>query len=74
MPPNWFERDGAWISAEAAGVTPGLAAPPVPVDADATLREATVWHVTTRVAGTPDSRCVARSHPHGRWIAWFDRT
>ena len=63
------ERDGAWVSAEGPGVVPGLAAPPLPPDADATLREATVWHVTTRNGGG----AVARSHPHGRWIAWLDR-
>ena len=60
-------RDGAWISAEGPGVVPGLAPPPLPVDATAALRDATVWHLVTR--GT--TRVVARSHPHCRWIEWL---
>jgi hypothetical protein len=61
------ERDGAWISAEGPGVVPGLAAPPLPAGADAVLREATVWHLTTR----DGRRALARSHPHCRWIDWL---
>jgi hypothetical protein len=60
-------RDGAWISAEGPGVVPGLAAAPLPDDADAVLREATVWHLTTREGMRP----LARSHPHCRWIDWL---
>ena len=60
-------RDGAWISAEGPGVVPGLAPPPLPDDATAAWREATVWHLVTRGA----TRVVARSHPHCRWIEWL---
>ena len=65
------ERDGAWISAESPGIVPGLTAPPLPGDADVAEREATVWHLTTRRGGRAVGRCIARSHPHGRWIEWF---
>ncbi len=65
------ERDAAWISAESANVVPGLAPPALPHDADATQREATLWHLTTRVDGVPVARPIARSHPHGRWIDWL---
>ena len=61
-------RDGLWISAESAGVIPGL-----PVDAD-DGREATLWHLTRRSnEGTAISTLVARSHAHGRWIEWVDQ-
>ena len=63
-------RDGAWISAEAPGVVPGLAAPPLPDDADPSLRTSTVWHVVTRTGDGISARVVARSHAHGRWIRW----
>jgi hypothetical protein len=65
------ERDGAWISAEGPNVVPGLAAPALPNDADAALREATVWHLTTRDDGVATTRAIARSHPHCRWIEWL---
>ena len=64
-------RDGAWISAEGPGVVPGLSAPALPDDADATRREATVWHVTTRSGDEVVTRALARSHAHGRWIEWL---
>jgi hypothetical protein len=65
------ECDGAWISAEGPNVVPGLEAPALPNDADATLREATVWHLTTRDNGVAKSRAIARSHAHCRWIEWL---
>lgn len=68
------ERDGAWISAESPGIVPGLEPPPLPDDASVALREATVWHVTTRQGDRAVSHCIARSHPHGRWIDWLDPT
>ncbi len=65
------DRDGAWISAEGPNVVPGLAAPTLPDDADATRREATIWHLTTRRDGAVVSDAIARSHPHCRWIEWL---
>lgn len=66
-------RNGIWISAEAAGVVPGLEAPSLATDADPERREATLWHVTTRDAkGACEVRAVARTHPHCRWIEWLD--
>ena len=66
-------RNGVWISAEAAGVVPGLAAPSLATDADPERREATLWHVTTRDAeGACEVRSIARTHPHCRWIEWLD--
>ena len=62
------ERDGAWISAEGQGVVPGLTAPQLPDDAGPAMREATVWHVTTRDGAVPAARAIARSHAHCRWI------
>ena len=66
------ERDGAWISAEGPNVVPGLPAPPLPATPtgmpDATMREATVWHLTTRDGAQTSTRVLARSHPHCRWI------
>ena len=67
-------RDGAWISAEGPGIVPGLVPAALPDDASLASREATVWHVTTRRGGAAVGRCIARSHPHGRWIEWLDRT
>ncbi len=67
------ERDGVWISAESLGIVPGLEPPALPDDASVTLREATVWHVTIRQDDRAVSRCIARSHPHCRWIEWLDR-
>ncbi len=67
-----IERDGVWISAEAAGVVAGLGAPTLPVDATPERREATLWHVTTRNADdTCEVHTMARSHPHCRWIEWL---
>lgn len=64
-------RDGLWISAEGAGVVPGLAFDPAQENDG---REATLWHCTRRgVAGDARSTLVARSHPHGRWIEWIDQ-
>jgi hypothetical protein len=70
------ERDGAWISAEGPRVIAGLDPPVLADDADPARREATLWHVTTRDAGsanapTTKTRVVARSHPHCRWIEWL---
>lgn len=65
------EHDGVWISAESPGIVPGLAPPALPDDASVMLREATVWHVTTRQDGRAISHCIARSHPHCRWIEWL---
>lgn len=66
------ERDGVWISAEAAGVVPGLAAPALADDPSPARREATLWHVTTRNAdGACEVRTMARTHPHCRWIEWL---
>ena len=66
------DRDGVWISAESAGVVPGLDAPALPGDASPARREATIWHVTTRdTDGTCEVRAVARTHPHCRWIEWL---
>ncbi len=67
------DRDGAWVSAEGPNVVPGLAAPPLPDDADATRREATLWHLTTRRDGLVAHEAIARTHPHGRWIEWLAR-
>ena len=67
------ERDAVWISAESAGVVPGLAAPLPPDGASAARREATLWHLTTRdTHGVPQTRPLARSHPHCAWIEWLD--
>ena len=67
-----MERDGAWISAEAAGVVPGLDAPALPDDPSPARREATIWHLTTHSAdGASEVRTMARTHPHGRWIEWL---
>jgi hypothetical protein len=65
------EHDGAWISAEGPNVVPGLAAPALPDDAGATLREATVWHLTTCENGVATNRAIARSQAHCRWIEWL---
>ena len=62
------ERDGAWISAEGPGVLAALTSPGPDADADPVRREATRWHLTTRVDGRPWSRLLALSHPHCRWI------
>ncbi len=67
-----IERDGVWISAEAAGVLAGLDAPALPADATPERREATLWHVTTRNAnGACTVQTMAPSHPHCRWIEWL---
>ncbi len=65
------ERDGAWISAEGPGVIAGLPSAPGEADDDAVRREATRWHLTTRVDGQVSSRLLALSHPHCRWIHTF---
>ncbi len=65
------DRDGAWISGEGPDVVPGLVAPPLPHDADATRREATLWHRTSLRDGVVATDAIARSHPHGRWIEWL---
>jgi len=65
------ERDGLWISAEAAGVVPGL---PPDLECADDGREATLWHCTRRGSdGRAETTLVARSHPHGRWIEWTDQ-
>ena len=66
------ERGGVWISAESTGVVPGLDAPLLHDDASLARREATIWHVTTRDArGDCESRAMARTHAHCRWIEWL---
>lgn len=66
------DLDGVWISAESAGVVPGLDAPSLPDDASLARREATIWHVTTRtVRGACEARPMARTHAHCRWIEWL---
>ncbi len=67
-----IERDGVWISAESAGVVPGLDAPALTDDAAPERREATLWHLTTRnVKGACEVRTMARSQAHCRWIEWL---
>ena len=64
-------RDGLWISAEGAGVVPGLAFDEARAEDG---REATLWHCTHRASdGTATTTLVAYSHPHGRWIEWVDQ-
>ena len=66
------ERDAVWISAEAAGVVPGLVIPTLARGASAARREATLWHTTSRGDdGKAAGRVLARSHPHCTWIEWL---
>lgn len=66
-------RGFVWLSAEGPGLGIGdAAAPPPPrgVDglADAELANGSLWWAVDRDA----DRCLARSHPHGRWLQWLD--
>jgi hypothetical protein len=67
------QRGAAWVSAEEPRLRVGGAAePPLPADADAQARHATLWTVVRRGAEGPDAQVWARSHPHGAWLEWFD--
>lgn len=65
------ERGIVWLSAEGPGL--GLAdhAPPPPsgIDglADAELANGALWWAVQR----DGDHCLARTHPHGRWLQWF---
>lgn len=72
-------RGVAWLSAEGAGLRlgddgPDDLPPPPPADdrvSDAELANATLWWcLRPGPAGQPQARLLARSHPHGRWLAW----
>ncbi|MEI2815223.1 MAG: DUF2332 domain-containing protein [Microthrixaceae bacterium] len=58
-------RDLTWLSAEGAGVVPGLRT----VDA---WRNDTLVHRVRWRGGHVDEQLVARCHPHLRWLEWLD--
>lgn len=67
------DRDAAWISAEEPRLRIGdETVPPLPSDADAERRHATLWTLMRRGPdGMPHAQVLARSHPHGKWLEWF---
>jgi hypothetical protein len=66
-------HDAAWISAEEPRLRIGdETVPPLPHDADAGTRHATLWTLMQRGdGGTPHAQVLARSHPHGKWLEWL---
>lgn len=66
-----------WLSAESAAVHLGAIDIPPPERgdprlSDADIAEGTLWQLTTPGAGgAPQVQVIARSHPHGHWMAWY---
>lgn len=66
------QRGAAWLSAEEPRLRIGdEAVPPLPADADAERRTASLWTLMLPGAAGPQARVIARAHPHGRWLEWF---
>jgi hypothetical protein len=65
-------RGAAWISAEEPRLRIGNeSVPPLPDDADAEHRHATLWTMMLPGTQAPQSTVLARSHPHGKWLEWL---
>jgi hypothetical protein len=66
-----------WLSAERTTLDVGATSipPPEPGDAeipDAEIADGMLWQLTScGSAGVLDVQMIARSHPHGRWMAWY---
>lgn len=65
-------RGLVWLSAEGPGLGLDDAAAPPPLQgvdglADDELANGSLWWAVDR----DGDRCLARSHPHGRWLQWF---
>ena len=63
-------RGAAWINAEHPQLGIGEPAPQ-PALTGAEYVAGTLWNVCLRVGDAPRYRCVARSHPHGKWLEWL---
>lgn len=66
-------RGVAWLSAEGPGLQLGTPRAPGPGDAAvsaAELANGTLWWLSLPGDGTPQTRLLARSHAHGRWVNW----
>ena len=66
------QRGLVWLSAEGPGLVIGDGAPPPPLQGvegltDAELAQGALWWAFDR----DGDRCLARSHPHGRWLQWL---
>lgn len=70
------QRGLLWLSAEGAAhnqpLAPELQLPttPVPGEPGASPGNQTFWLLTEPGDGAPRTRLLARSHPHGAWLAW----
>lgn len=66
-----------WLSAERTTVDVGATTIPAPEPGDAEIPDAEIadgmlWQLTSCAsAGVLDVQVIARSHPHGRWMAWY---
>jgi len=65
-------RGAAWISAEEPRLRIGdEVVPPLPDDADAERRRATLWTLMRPGKARAQATVLARSHPHGKWLEWL---
>jgi hypothetical protein len=68
------ERGLMWLSAEGPELRIGPVTPPPPFEDSPQARRGSLWTLCRRVDGEPRFELLARSHPHGAWVEWLERS
>lgn len=66
-------RPVSWLSAEPPGCVPGIDAPPLSSDPEATTPDTVLGMRRWRTGTEQEALTCGWAHPHGNWLDWSDR-